>query len=143
MDRDRRDQLIEALQGLDAADEATVVENARRVVALAGELGLDWAEALPRPGGYEGLEADFDHGSIDFDSEDEAAETDAAETKTAGPVDDGSLGALLRRLTVQAGVSVETRGELEEFARDLAAGTLDPGDRRYIVALASRLGVQA
>jgi hypothetical protein len=138
MDRDRRDQLIEALQGLAAGDDAIVLENARRVVTLADELGLDWAEALQRLGGGEVLEADFDHGSIDFDSED-----DGAGGTAAAPVDDGSVGALLQRLTVQPGVSVETRGELEEFARDLAAGTLDPGDRRYIVALASRLGLRA
>ncbi|RJF87325.1 hypothetical protein D3874_10045 [Oleomonas cavernae] len=136
MDRDRRDQLIEALQGLAADDDAIVVENARRVATLADELGLDWAEALPRLGGGGGLEADFDHGSIDFDTED-----DVAEGPAAAAVDDGNLGALLQRLTAQAGVSVETRTELEEFARDLAAGTLDPGDRRYIVALAGRLGL--
>lgn len=136
MDRERRLQLIEALRGLAAADDALVLENARIAAAILDEEGLDWADVIAQGGGQADLADEFDHGSFDLDGDDDAAEADGA------PIEDSRLGALLERLEAHAGISAETRAELADFRRDLAEGSLDAGDRKYVVALAGRLGVK-
>lgn len=42
---------------------------------------------------------------------------------------------------IKTGVSAETRDELNAFAAQARAGTLDPMDRDYVRSLARRLGV--
>ncbi len=47
---------------------------------------------------------------------------------------------LIRRLLASPAVSAATKEELEGFKGDLAKGTLDPIDRKYLHDLARRIG---
>lgn len=136
MDNEQREQLIELLRGLASDDPDVVVDHARRASALVDGAGLDWADLIAYPREVRSAFApDFDHGDIDLD--DEEAESAAPVLDTA----DGSVGRTLDRLLGLTVLSPETREDLEGFAADLAAGNLDEQDRRYIQALAVRLGV--
>lgn len=47
---------------------------------------------------------------------------------------------LIQRLLASSAVSAATKEEIEGFRRDLAQGTLDPIDRKYLHDLARRIG---
>ncbi len=47
---------------------------------------------------------------------------------------------LIRRLLASSAASAATREELEGFRQDLAKGSLDPADRKYLHDLARRIG---
>ncbi|MFA5123107.1 hypothetical protein [Zavarzinia sp.] len=135
MDREKREQLIEALNGLSAEDEAAVLANARNAVSLLAESGLDWADVIIQVARPEGtFSADFDHGAIDIDSDDD-------DSPTPLRLGDADVGRVLHALRARDDLSPETRAELDDFAGELAAGRLDSGDRAYVLALAGRLGV--
>lgn len=137
MDREQREQLIDLLRGLGAADADLALDNARKAAALVEAAGLDWQDliAFPRQDG-DNFASEFDHGDIDLDDED--GESAAPSLDTA----DASIARTLDRLLGLEGLSVETRGDLEGFSADLAADSLDEQDRRYVLALATRLGVR-
>lgn len=136
MDREQREQLIELLRGLASDDPDVVVDHARRASALVESAGLDWSDLVVSPrGARNGFTPDFDHGDIDLDEEDGDSAPPPLDTA------DDSVGRTLDRLLGLTVLSPETREDLEGFATDLAAGNLDEQDRRYIQALAARLGV--
>lgn len=137
MDRERRTRLVEALHGMADEDDAMALDAARRATAILDESGLDWEDAIVRPARDGGpFMADFDHGAIDIDGEDlEGAPVIALEG-------DETVGRLLQSLLALPELGEETRAEVKEYAEELAAGTLDSQDRRYVAALAARLGVR-
>lgn len=136
MDREQREQLIELLRGLDSDDPDVVIDHARRASALVESAGLDWSEVVAAPrAGRDVFTPDFDHGDFDLDEEDGDSASPPLDTA------DDSVGRTLRRLLDLDVLSDETRADIEGFAADLAAGNLDEQDRRYVQALAARLGV--
>lgn len=115
-----RDALIELLDRLGSTDDATVLEAARALHRKAAESGLSWDDLLR------------------LDDE-EPAEDEAEEVATPSPGADETT-RLIDRL-LRKGVSEALREDLAEMKRQLADGSLDQEDRRYVRALAKRLGV--
>lgn len=115
-----RDALIELLDRLGSADDATVLEAARALHRKAAESGLSWDELL---------RMDDDEPAADEVEEAVPASPDADETTR-----------LIDRL-LRKGVSESLREDLTEMKRQLAEGSLDQDDRRYVRAVAKRLGV--
>jgi hypothetical protein len=121
-----RAALIELLDRLGSSDDAAVLEAARVLHQKVAESGLSWDELLRLDS------TDADTG--DADTGDEGvqaapASPDAAETTR-----------LIDRL-LRKGLSDTLREDLTEMKRQLAEGELDKEDRRYVRALAKRLGV--
>jgi hypothetical protein len=120
-----RAALIELLDRLGSSDDATVLAAARALHRKAAESGLSWDELL---------RLDQDDHETAADASDESQEAphvspDAAETAR-----------LIDRL-LRKGVSDTLREDLTDMKRQLADGDLDQEDRRYLRALAKRLGV--
>ncbi|MCF4164245.1 hypothetical protein L2U69_01125 [Zavarzinia compransoris] len=137
MDRERRTRLVDALHEMADEDDATALDAARRATAILAESGLDWEDAIVYPARAEApFMADFDHGAIDIDGEDQEG---APVVLDEG---DETVGRLLQSLLDLPELGAETRAEVKEYAEELAAGTLDGQDRRYVAALAARLGVR-
>ncbi len=125
MTNEDRAALVELLDRLGSSDDATVLEAARALHRKAAESGLSWDELLR-------LGQD-DHETVAEDS-DEGQEAPAASPDAADTV------RLIDRL-LRKGVSDNLREDLIEMKRQLGDGELDQGDRRYLRALAKRLGV--
>jgi hypothetical protein len=117
-----RGELIELLERLGADSDATVLDAARALHRKAAEAGQSWDDII-RPA------SSFDERPDDESSA--AAEPDP---------DTADVARLIERL-MRRGVSEELRGELAEMRRQIAAGSLDAEDARYVRALARRLGV--
>lgn len=119
-----RNRLAELLNQLGDEKDETVLTAAREANALVAASGQSWSEAI-------------------------AASVDAVDAPSAPMIDAGSGNAggksndarLVERLLARSDLSDTLRGDLEEFRRQIAAGTLDRMDADYIRALAKRLGV--
>ena len=117
-----RAALIELLDRLGSADDAAVLEAARALHRKAAESGLSWDDLL----------------RLD-PAEDEPAVDEAPEPSLPSPSADDTT-RLIDRL-LRKGVSDNLREDLTEMKRQLAEGSLEQEDRRYVRALAKRLGV--
>jgi hypothetical protein len=102
-----------------------VLEAARALHRKAAESGLSWDDLIRLD---RSEEADITS-DVDEALEPAALSPDAAETTR-----------LIDRV-LRKGVSESTREDLVEMKRQLADGSLDADDRRYVRALAKRLGV--
>jgi len=120
-----RAALIELLDRLGSSDDATVLEAARALHRKAAESGMSWDDLLR-------LDQD--------DHEPAAAETDQGQEPSPASPDAAETTRLIDRL-LRKGVSENLREDLTEMKRQLATGELDQEDRRYLRALAKRLGV--
>jgi hypothetical protein len=120
-----RAALIELLDRLGSSDDATVLEAARALHRKAAESGMSWDDLLR-------LDQD--------DREPGADETDQGQEPSPASPDTAETTRLIDRL-LRKGVSENLREDLTEMKRQLAAGELDQEDRRYLRALAKRLGV--
>src|SRR5262245_55718410 len=120
MTRQDRDALIELLDRLGSTDDATVLEAARALHRKAEESGLSWDDLIR--------------------AEDDAPAADESDAAPVSSPDADETTRLIERL-LRKGVSDELRGDLAEMKRQLADGSLDNEDRRYVRALAKRLGV--
>lgn len=137
MDRERRDLLVAALRATADGDDASALDAMRQANAILDECGLDWDEVVRHPARTESpFMADFDHGTIDIEGESAEGEP------VIGQEGDEAVGPLLHAILALPGLGDETREEVQEFLELLVAGTLDGQDRRYVVALATRLGVR-
>jgi hypothetical protein len=116
--------LIELLERLGADNDAAVLEAARALHRKAAEAGISWDELI-RPD-VERADGSGDDVSA---AEDSAVDPDAAETQRL-------IDRILRR-----DLSDDLRADVVEMKRNLAEGSLDTMDRRYLRALARRLGV--
>lgn len=119
MTSEDRAALIELLDRLGSSDDAAVVEAARALNRKVAEAGLSWDDIIA-------LE--------------EVAPADEAEEVTAPSPDADETTRLIDRL-LRKGVSENLREDLTDMKRRLAAGELDNEDRRYVRAVAKRLGV--
>lgn len=118
-----RTALIELLDRLGSNDDATVLEAGRAVHRMAAEAGVSWDDIIPVDRDDDvSPEATDDIGPI-------AVSPDAAETLR-----------LIDRL-LRKGVSETLREDLLEMKRQLGEGSLDDDDRKYVQAVAKRLGV--
>jgi hypothetical protein len=119
-----RTALIELLDRLGSDDDATVLEAAKALHRMTADAGVSWDDViqLDRDDGAS-PEATDDIGPIS------AVSPDAADTLRV-------IDRLLRK-----GVSDTLREDLLEMKRQLGEGSLDEGDRRYVRAVAKRLGV--
>ena len=114
-----RAALIDLLDRLGSDDDAAVLEAARALHRKAAESGLSWDDLIRL---------------------DEADEPSADAVPLASPPDADETTRLVDRL-LRKDVSDELREDLTEMKRQLADGSLDQEDRRYVRALAKRLGV--
>jgi len=115
-----RAALIELLDRLGSSDDATVLEAARALHRKVAEAGLSWDDL------------------IELES---AAPVDEDDAVAAAPSPGADETARLIDRLLRKGVSENTREDLTEMKRQLAEGSLDQEDRRYVRALAKRLGV--
>jgi hypothetical protein len=118
-----RASLIELLERLSSADDATVLEAARALHRKTEQAGLSWDELI-RPD---------DDDRVD-DTVEEPRRAAIADPDTA------EVTRLIERL-LRKGVSETLRDDLTEMKQQIASGTLEPEDARYLRALARRLGV--
>lgn len=116
-----RNALIELLDRLGSTDDAAVLEAARALHRKAAESGLSWDELLSR-----------------FD--DAAPAVDEGEAALAPVPNTDETARLIDRL-LRKDVSDNLRDDLTEMRRQLSEGSLDQEDRRYLQALAKRLGI--
>lgn len=116
-----RAALIALLDRLGSDDDAAVLEAARALHRAAAEAGLSWDDLIA-------LEQDDD------DQDDTGA-------VTAAPGPDGAETLRLIDRLLRKGVSDDLRQDLLEMKRQLGDGSLDDDDRRYVRAVAKRLGV--
>lgn len=112
-----RAALIELLERLGSPDDATVLAAARALHRKAAESGLSWDDLIA------------------LGREEQTGASDAA----APPGTDAETERLIERL-LRKGLSDTLRADLTEMKRQLADRGLDPDDRRYVQALARRLG---
>lgn len=119
-----RTALIELLDRLGSDDDATVLEAAKALHRMTADAGVSWDEVIQLDRDDDASpEATDDIGPIS------SASPDAADTLRV-------IDRLLRK-----GVSETLREDLLEMKRQLGEGSLDEGDRRYVRAVAKRLGV--
>jgi hypothetical protein len=116
--------LIELLERLGADNDAAVLEAARTLHRKAAEAGVSWDDLI-RPDGEHADGSGADMAA----AEDSALDPDAAETQRL-------IDRILRR-----DLSDSLRADVVEMKRNLAEGSLDAMDRRYLRALARRLAV--
>lgn len=121
-----RDRLIETLDRLGDPDDATALGAAREVAGAMKEAGLDWDDVLALPAST-GIGDD--------------------EASTAGtPADPVAVGdnaealKTIERLLARPGLFEGTRDELMGYRDDIASGEFGAEERRYLAALAARLG---
>ncbi|MBX9775009.1 MAG: hypothetical protein K2Y71_11430 [Xanthobacteraceae bacterium] len=119
MTNEERAALIELLDRLGFSDDAAVLEAARTLSRKVAEAGLSWNDIIAL---------------------DDAAPADEPEEVAAPSADADETTRLIDRL-LRKGVSENLREDLTDMKRQLAAGELDNDDRRYLRALAKRLGV--
>lgn len=119
-----RAELIALLDRLGAESDATVLEAARALHRKVAESGLSWDVLL-------NLESDEAEELLD-----EALATGEAEGLSQ---DNAETLRLIERL-LRKNVSDTLREDLAEMKRNIADGSFDAMDRRYVRALARRLG---
>ena len=135
MNGNEREALLARLERLGGGDDADVLAAAREIAAQVAEQDLDWDELI-EPEDPPGT--DFAEDGPD-EPEEDGGDADAEGEPL--PEGDGSEEmALLDKLIARRTLAKETREELREMRGAAAEGGLDPMDRRYVRALAKRLG---
>lgn len=121
-----RDRLIEVLDRLGDPNDATALGAARELASAMKEAGLDWDDVLTLPAST-GI------------GDDEALTA----STPADPVSVGDNAEALKtidRLLARPGLFDGTRDELIGYRDDIASGKFGAEERRYLDALAARLG---
>lgn len=121
-----RDRLIEALDRLGDPDDTTALAAAREIAGAMTEGGLDWDDVLALPvedeiAGDEAVMADAQVAPVAVGDNAEALKT-------------------IERLLARPGLFEGTRQELTGYRDDIVSGEFGADDRRYLAALAARLG---
>ena len=119
MDNVDRAALVELLDRLGSNDDAVVLEAARALHRKASEAGLSWDDLIRL---------------------DRTDDEPAADTIPLTSPDADETARLVDRL-LHKDLSENLREDLTEMKRQLAEGDLDQEDRRYVLAVAKRLGV--
>ena len=155
-----RETFLRLLEGLGSASDEEALAAAREVHAQLGGAGLTWdallvpeqqpeTEAEPEPETEAEEDRDEDDEEEDRDEDDEEedrAEDDEEEDRDEAPptpdvpdVKDAEALKLIERLLDKSGLLEETRAELREYKKDIAAGEFEAMDRRYLKSLHARL----
>ncbi len=139
-----REAFLRLLEGLGSASDEEALAAAREVHAQVGGAGLTWDELLV-PEQQPETEPEDDEAEDD-EAEDDEAEDDDEEGRDEAPptpdlpdVKDAEALKLIERLLEKSSLLEETRAELREYKKDIAAGELEAMDRRYLKALHARL----
>jgi hypothetical protein len=119
-----RTALVELLDRLGSDDDATVLEAAKALHRMAAEAGLSWDDVIQ-----------LDH----HDDASPEATDDIGPMSSISPEAADTVRVIDRLL--RKGISDTLREDLLEMKRQLGEGSLDEGDRRYVLAVAKRLGV--
>jgi hypothetical protein len=127
-----RPGLIEQLDRLGAADDATALAAARELKRRMGEVSVTWGEVLR-------TESDPVFGGtgepVLADADDAPATADAAP-----PPSQADALRMIDRILARQSISSTLREDLVEMKRGMAEGSFDDDDARYLRALAKRLG---
>jgi hypothetical protein len=130
-----RELIVELLGRLGAADDASVLQAARELHGKVSQSGLTWDDIVRLHLDAAGADAETEHSDAsaadDVQPDDEAAPS---------PADKGEVARLIDRLLARKNLSDTMREDLAEMKRALGEGDLDEMDRRYLRALAKRLG---
>lgn len=118
-----RGRIVGLLNQLGDENNETALAAAREASRLVREAGADWSDLLVPQHESTATEVDVER---------------AAPAAASG--DRSDVSRIVERLLVRKDTSDTLRGDLEEFRRQIAAGTLDRMDADYIRALAKRLG---
>jgi hypothetical protein len=132
-----RAEIVALLGRLGAPDPETVVAAARELDRKVSEAGLTWDDLLRPQWQDAGMDGTAEREEPAEDSPvDEPADV-------AGALDANKAEAmrLIGRLLARKDVSDNLRQELTDLKRSIADGSFDAMDRRYVRALAKRLGV--
>jgi hypothetical protein len=122
-----RPGIIELLGRLGAADDQTVLQAARELHRKVSEAGASWEEIIGRPAAVAPAPEAPPPGA-------------AAPAAAASGGDRGDVSRIIERLLARKDLSATLREELTEMKRNAADGGLDDMDRKYVRALAKRLG---
>jgi len=132
-----RPGIVELLGRLGEENEQTVVQAARELHAKVAHSGLTWDDLLRPESEIAGGDAERHDVSLDAASDaDRPAET-AGEPSAA---DKAEAARLIDRLLARKNLSSTLREDLADLKGTIVDGTFDAMDRRYIRALAKRLG---
>jgi hypothetical protein len=157
-----REAFLRLLEGLGSASDEETLAAAREIHAQVGGAGVTWDQLLvpveqPKAEAEEDeeqpeAEAEEDEEQPEAEAEDDEeqpeaeAEDDEEEDRDEAPptpdppdVKDAEALKLIARLLDKSGLLEETRAELREYKKDIAAGEFDATDRRYLKALHARL----
>ncbi len=146
-----REAFLRLLEGLGSTSDEEALAAAREIHAQVGGGGVTWDELLV-PEEQPETEAEDDEEELETEAEDDEeeleteAEDDEEEDRDEAPptpdlpdVKDAEALKLIERLLEKSGLLEETRAELREYKKDIAAGELEAMDRRYLKALHARL----
>ncbi len=134
-----RTDIVQLLGRLGAQEQETVVEAARELHRKVSELSLTWDDLLRarlEPAGTP-QDAEGDDAAADEPLHEEPVEDGGA----ASSPDAAEATRLIGRLLARKDISDVLREDLTEMKRSIAEGSFDAMDRRYVRALAKRLGV--
>ncbi|ACJ00821.1 hypothetical protein [Rhodospirillum centenum] len=141
-----RESFIALLDSLGDPDDAKALEAARTVHRRMVDAGVGWDALLvpaPRTDGdaEDGLDLDLDDAGVD-DTDTDGAGVDGTDTGAgdAGGPEDRDL---IDRMLADYVLSDQTRQELTDLRKDIAAGEFSPADSRYVRQLARRLKPRA
>lgn len=112
-----RDALLAALESLGDSDDAAALAAARTAARLVADADIAWDSlivAMSRP-------------------------AHAATTPLPDSVDDQAVLKAIEQILGRPNLYEGTREDMEVFREELAAGELDPDDRRYILGLHARV----
>jgi hypothetical protein len=123
--------MIDLLSRLGDASDETALAAARELNRQISESGRTWDDLL---------RANLDDAD-DADAEPEPTEASSAIGGDAPTGGKAEVARLIDRLLARKTISDTLREDLEEIKRNLADGTFDDMDAKYVRALAKRLGV--
>ena len=133
-----RDEFLRLCERLGSSADTEIAAAGRALTAILAAAGRSWDEIVDLS------ESDSEAADETVDEPEEAAEDEAvlneeeeAESEPA-PSDSQTL-ATIDKLLARRDLSSDLRAEIELYKSDIAAGTFDTADARYLKALARRL----
>ena len=136
-----RSGIVELLGRLRADNDEAILAAARDLNAKVGEAGLSWDDLIRPQSDLAGAGAETAAEAADAPLAEEPAADEPAETDgEVSAADKAEAARLIERLLTRKALSSTLREDLTEMKGSLADGSFDAMDRRYIRALANRLG---
>jgi hypothetical protein len=133
-----RSGIIELLGRLGADSDDAILAAARELKAKVGETGMSWDELIRPQSEFNGAEGET--AEADASAEPVAADEPADTDGEVSAADKAEATRLIERLFARKNLSSTLRDDLNDMKQNLADGSFDAMDNRYIRALAKRLG---